>query len=183
MIHWVYFILPIALLIFAIFFLTFVFKRLVLYVKIKRLCLKNGYILHRAHAFAFFGRRKGGYFDFYIEREEDILAVKLFFVPFKLTSVYFCESEEYFLTYIIPLPIVAWTTDTVNSSIYGKKRALNYEIKRKEQLRDDKEIKKLLLVSQNYLSMIYVPKNGGKKSIFEGNIVCDYIICSDKLNI
>ncbi len=182
MIHWVYFILPIALFIFAIFFLTFLSKRLVLYVKIKRLCRKNGYILHRAHAVAFFGRRKGKYFDFYIEREDDILAVKLFCLPLKLTWIYFCESDEYFLKFIIPLPIVAWTTDTVHSPIYCKRKALKYEIKSKELEKNGKKIKKLLLISKCQ-SVRYIPNNGGAILLNGGDSFLDYTVCIGKIKI
>ncbi len=181
MMFWVYFVLAIVLIIFAISFFTFLCKRLALCAKIKILCKKNGCIFHRIHAFAFFGRRNGRYFDFYIERKDDILAIKLFFIPFKLTSVYFCESEEYFLKYIIPL--VSYTTHTVHYPIYGKRHMLKYETRQRISLCDDKKTKKILLVSPNSHQMFYIPLNGAKKSIYVGDIVGDYIICSDKLNI
>lgn len=82
-------------------------KRIILSVKIKKLCQKRGFHLYPAHPFPAFGTKGRATCDFYIETKREILAVKLFACKRAHADLCFTQTGEYyFCNYVAFISII-----------------------------------------------------------------------------
>lgn len=85
-------------------FLRCFVKRIICVGKLKRLCQRKHYTLHKAHFLWFLGRKHGKYCDFHIETKHEILSLKFFGVPYRRTALVLKEDGTYFVRTYFALP-------------------------------------------------------------------------------
>ena len=69
-------------------------KRIILGIRIKKLCRRRGYTFLPAHSFPFLGQNNGKRYDFSIETETEVLCVKLFAAKHKHAVLKFHDRNR-----------------------------------------------------------------------------------------
>jgi len=94
-------VLGIAIFLLCIPYIRFFFKRIQLYIKIKRVCAKKKYKFHKNGYLWFLRTKNMQNCDFYIETQSEVYAIKLFGVlkRFSQTLIFTDENEYYIRSY------------------------------------------------------------------------------------
>lgn len=160
-----------VLLILAYPYLRIFVKRLVLLYKLKSVCRKNGFVLHRAHTLAIFGTRNGSICDLYIETSAEVFAVKLFAMGRHKTVLIFKENGQYFVRSF--LAFVSNIGGAVRFPINSRPKQLpSYNFR--YGYKNDWEIKtprNILLINPVCLEMRRQPIHGGEVILGSGDVV------------
>lgn len=78
-------------------FLRFLFKRIILLAKIKRVCKSQNYGIYGTRPLWFFSTKRTPTCDFYIDTSNTVFAIKLFGVMNRHATLVFTDSREYFV--------------------------------------------------------------------------------------
>lgn len=118
-------------------YLRIFFKRISLYFKLRTLCRERNLRLHGGYPLWIFSRKKDARYDFYLEGEDTVLAVKLFAVKSKTKTLYFINDASYRIRSYLGLfsrfavhfvqpvdsavrPLPQYTPDMKNEAWYAK---------------------------------------------------------------
>ncbi len=145
-------------------------KRLALAIKLRYACKKHNYRLYTRNLFWLFAGRGGKSYDLCIETSTEILAIKLFGVPRRLSILIFEEGGTYRIRYFIPF--LSYSTHYGCYPIDGKQKKCNAELLEipKQLSVSSKPITKILLVSPLCREITEVHR-GGKSILGAGDTV------------
>lgn len=85
-------------------------KRLSLAGKVKKLCRRKGFKLHKNEVFWLFGGKRGTACDFYIETRESVYAVKLFGMR-RNTELIFHDDGSYHVRHLTAMLVIGGYVD------------------------------------------------------------------------
>lgn len=146
-------------------------KRIVLAVRLKRVCKKQQFSLHGAHAFWFLGGRGARRCDVYIETPTQVYAVKLFGVGRRRAVLVFKENGTYFVRHFLAL--LSNFGQAVRFPIESKpRRLIAYDFR--VGYRDEWEIKtprNMLLVHPVCMEIHRQPERGAEVILGAGDTV------------
>ena len=155
---------------FSLPYIRFFFKRVLLLIRIRRICKKKNYNLQKAHIFWFLGSKRSKKCDVYIETANQLFAIKLFGIPKRRTILVFKENGEHFIRSFIA--IVSFGS-AIHFPINSKPKpmpAYNFRYK----YRDEWEIKtprRILLVNPVSMEFRLQPQHGNEVIVGAGEIV------------
>lgn len=119
-------------------YLRWFIKRIIMVIKIKKICRRKNFCLYKTHMFWFLGRAWGQSCDFYIETPTQILSIKLFETLHHNSIVIFTDNGKYFVRRFIGF--VANSGAAIRIPIDGRKRNCQlYDFRR--DFRMDWEVK------------------------------------------
>ena len=151
-------------------FIRCFFKRLNCMSKIKKVCRSKGHKIYVTNPLWFLGSKHATKCDLYIETENEVLAIKLFGMPRRLSILVLKENGEYFIRSFITLISYG---GGIRFPINGKPKpmpAYNFRYK----YRDEWEIKtprRVLLVNPVSMEFKRQPHHGGEITVGAGEIV------------
>lgn len=146
-------------------------KRLRAAWKIKRICQRKAYTLHKTHPFWLLGHKRYRRCDAYIETECQIYAIKFFGTPKRTVTLVLREDGQYsFRQHVAFLTNIGFA---MRIPVDGKPKPLPaYDFRYK--YRDEWEIKsprRILLVHPVSMDINYLPKNGREVPVGVGEAV------------
>ncbi|MBQ2881728.1 MAG: hypothetical protein IJE40_05620 [Clostridia bacterium] len=101
-------ILSVVLILISIPYIRFLFKRIQLYIKIKKICTKKKYRFHKNGSLWFLHTQARQNCDFYIETKNEVFAVKLFCVLKRFSNtLIFTDESEYFIRDFTAIPTLS----------------------------------------------------------------------------
>lgn len=153
--------------------IRFVFKRMNCARKLKKLCLKLGYPLHRMHSFCFFGSRRAKRCDFVIETPSQVFAVKLFGVLHTSRVLVFRETGEYFFRRYSS--ILLFIFDVFDGAF---RRMPEYDFSRGEAIANGKPRRDILLLSPIPMEVRIQPHSGQESVTGPGDVLFDMELAS-----
>lgn len=136
------------------------FVRLIGLGKIKRICKTKGYKLHPAHKLWAFGSKQSSKCDFYIETDNEVLAVKLFGMPRKRSVLIVNENGEYVIRSYIVVFSYSPGCRTPFDSKPKRIPAYDFRYKYKEGW-EHKNLQRVVLVTPEPIELIHRRENGG----------------------
>ena len=159
-------------------YIRYFFKRLFCTYKIKQVCRKKGYILHKTHLFWFCGRKNAPKCDLYIETANSVFAVKFFGMPNRLSILIFKENGEYFIRRYIVL--LSKFSGARFPTFEGRHKPIpNYDFRYQYKTEwESKTARRVLLVNPDSIEMRQQPQNGGEIIVSAGDIINDMEINS-----
>lgn len=168
---WIFLLVIIALIFGYPFIRSFV-KRLVCFFKIKKICKKKKYVLHKTHTLWFLGRKNGKNCDCYIETPTQIFSIKFYGVIRRRKTLIVLEGGTYYFRrflwlasrYGIRAVILFLSTD-------GKPKKMqeyNFNYKFKEEWKN-KNIRKIFFVNPVPLEIRYKPGHSVEDAIRSGD--------------
>lgn len=158
-------------------FIRCFFKRLVCAMNIKRMCKRKNLVLHPTHILWFLGSKKRKGCDLYIETTTQVLSIKFFGAPRRLSILTFKENGNYFFrSYVALLSYGAGFHIPIDGR---EKKMPNFDFRyqcKKEWNR--KKVRNILLASPAPMEFRYQPNHGAENIISAGETVRDMQICS-----
>ena len=145
-------------------------KRLILKNKIKKLCIRNSYIIHSTHKLWFLGSKSSKNCDFYIETENQIFSVKLFGVLRRNSYLIFKEEGGYFIRGLLALVSRGWAHILPFEGKLKQLPVYNFKYKYKNEW-DNKSIRQILLVNPVPMDFRYQTKHGCEINISAGEFI------------
>lgn len=113
-------------------YIRLLIKRVIMSIKIKKICKRKKFRLYGTHLLWMFGRKNGRNCDLYIETPIEILSIKLFETLHYHSIVYFTEHGTYFVRRFIGF--IANTGSMLRMPIDGReKKCQLYNFRRKFQ--------------------------------------------------
>ena len=85
----------------AIPFVRFFIKRILLFLKLKKVCKNNGAVIIPAKKLWIFGLRSGKRCDFHIETEKELLSVKLFQMLRRSSTLHLTDENKFYCEHCI----------------------------------------------------------------------------------
>lgn len=145
-------------------------KRLSCMFKIKGVCRRKRYKLHKTHFLWFLGSKRAKRCDCYIETPNEVLAIKLFGTLKRSTVLIFKENGEYFIRGFISSMLHG---SSFHFPTDGKPRPLpeydfQYKYRNEWKLKTPRRIVWVNPVSMDFC---YQPKQGSETVINAGDIV------------
>ena len=134
-------------------------KRLSLYRRLHAACKRNGWTLSPAHRYWFLGRKSDARCDVHIVTKHDVYSVKLFSVPQKSATLFFCEGGMYFIRRYLGL----FGSYAIATIPLDGKRQLLPQYRFREGFDASWEIKhhhKILLLSPTAFEVRRIPQHG-----------------------
>ncbi len=151
-------------------FIRCFFKRLICAAKIKRMCQRKNLATHPMHPLWFLGSKKTKNCDLYIETPTQVLSVKLFGAPRRLSILTLKENGNYFFrSYIV---LVSYGAG-FHVPFDGRERAMpsfDFRYQYKEAW-DGKDIRNILLTNPAPMEFRYQPRHGGENIVCVGDTV------------
>ena len=151
-------------------FIRCFFKRLVCAVKIKRICKRKNLVVHPTHILWFLGSKRGKNCDFYIETPTQVLAIKLFGAPRRLSILTFKENGNYFFrSYVALLSYGAGFHIPIDGR---EKKMPNFDFRYQcEKDWYEKKTRNVLLANPTPMEFRYQPLHGAESIISVGEVV------------
>ena len=151
-------------------FIRCFFKRLVCAIKIKRMCQRKKLVAHPTRPLWFLGSKRTKNCDIYIETPTQVLAIKLFGAPRRLSILTLKEDGNYFFrSYVVLISYGAG----FHIPLDGRERAMpsfDFRFQYKDAW-NEKSTQNVLLVNPASMEFRYQPRHGGESIITEGNTV------------
>ena len=151
-------------------FIRCFFKRLVCGIKIKRMCQRKNLVAHPAHPLWFLGSRGTKNCDIYIETPTQVLAIKLFGAPRRLSILTFKENGNYFFrSYIVLISYGAG----FHIPLDGRERKMpsfDFRFQYKDAW-DEKDTQDILLANPAPMEFRYQPNHGAESIVCVGDTV------------
>lgn len=146
------------------------FKRLKCARKIKKLCRQKGYRISKTHKLWFLGNKYAKKCDLHVETENEVLSIKLFGMPRRLSILILKENGEFFIrSYIALISAYSSFLSPINSK---PKQLPVYDFKigyRNEW--DSKTQRRILLINPISMETRRQPHHGGEIVISSGDTV------------
>ena len=141
------------------------FKRLICAVKIKRMCQRKNLVVHQTHPLWFLGSGRAQNCDLYIETPTQVLSIKLFGTPRRLSILTFKENGNYFFrSYIVLISYGAGFHVPFDSR---DRKLPKFDFRYKYQTAwNEKSTRNILLTNPAPMEFRYQPNHGSD------NIVC-----------
>ncbi|MBE6638872.1 MAG: hypothetical protein E7616_05395 [Ruminococcaceae bacterium] len=159
-------------------YLRMLIKRLIMVIKLKRMCHRKRLKLHPAHLFWMFGDKIGTSCDFYIETQDEILSIKLFGVKWRLATLCFTEGGEYyFKKYFALVSNLGGMLRMPLETMHRKMHAFHFRHRFKEEW-ELKTTKNILLIHPVCHEIYYIPIHGPRILLGAGDIVYGYELYS-----
>ena len=164
-------ILALCLAVMAYPYLRITVKRFSLYLRIKRVCRRKGYLLKSAHFCGFWGTNQRSRFDFYIETPNELLCVKLFAAKHKKSVLKLQDGNRlYYFTKTLCL-FSRWgqTSMAYNSKL----RALpsyDFEVKASQGM-ESKTKTNILLIHPKCFEIHGIADDGTKRPLATGDTI------------
>ena len=132
------------------------YKRLLLLVKIKKVCKEKGHYLQGMHAFWFLGGKNGTRCDCVIETAKEVFAIKLFGMPRRKRILVFTEKREYFTRMLVGMLLLIMESFDSKIQLFPEYdfACVNHEVS------GDKKLRKILLVNPVPMEMVFRAERG-----------------------
>ena len=151
-------------------FIRCFFGRLVCAIKIKRMCQRKNLVAHPTHLLWFLGSKGTKNCDIYIETPTQVLAVKLFGAPRRLSILTLKEDGNYFFrSYIVLISYGAG----FHIPLDGRERKMpSFDFRfRYKDVWNEKNTRNILLVSPAPMEFRYQPSHGAESIVCVGDSV------------
>lgn len=173
-----YFLIGTVALIIAFPYIRYFIKRLVCFYKIRQICQRKDYKLHKTHALWFLGSNRDKKCDCYIETPNEVFAIKLFGIPTRLTVLIFKENGDYFIRSFNS--IISYFGASINFPINNPPKPLptydfHYKYKNEWKI---KASRRILLINPTSMEFRHQNKNNSESIIYPGDLVNGMEICS-----
>ena len=165
-----YTLIGIVALIIVLPYICFLFKQLICMRKLKTVCRKKGYRMHTTRLFWFLGRRQATNCDVFIETANEVLAVKLFGIPRKRSTLILKDNGEYFIRRMIPF--FSYASASLYKSNSKSKPMPVYDFR--YNYKDEWEIKtprQILLVTPSTVEIRLQSQRGRELTVGAGDFV------------
>lgn len=151
-------------------FIRCFFKRLVCAMKIKRMCRRKNLVVHPTHPLWFLGSKHTKKCDLYIETPTQVLAIKLFGAPRRLSILTLKEDGNYFFrSYIVLISYGAGFHIPVD----GRERVMpsfDFRFQYKDAW-SNKSTRDILLANPTPMEFRYQPHHGSDRIVCVGDTV------------
>lgn len=152
------------------------FKRLKFRSKVLKKCREKGLTLQATHRFWFLGGKNGKKCDFFIETEEELLAVKLFCIPRHRRVLLFTDDNKFFVRrFFRHMSINGGFAVNLLDIVEGEEETFpEYKFDCSGMpVAESKPLRKLLLVNPIPMDIRIKPKRQEEYSIFPGEMIGD----------
>ena len=146
------------------------FKRVVCATKIKRMCQRKNFVTHPTHPLWFLGGNKALNCDLYIETPTQVLAIKLFRAPRRLSILTLKENDNYFFrSYIV---LVSYGAGFHIPFDGREKKMPRFDFRYKYQdMWYEKDTQDILLANPAPMEFRYQPNHGAESIVCVGDTV------------
>ena len=146
------------------------FKRVVCATKIKRMCQRKNFVTHPTHPLWFLGGNKALNCDLYIETPTQVLAIKLFRAPRRLSILTLKENDNYFFrSYIVLVSYGAGFHVPLDGR---EKKMPRFDFQYKYPAAwDGKTVRNILLANPAPMEFRFQPNHGAESIVCVGDTV------------
>ena len=149
-------------------------KRMSCQNKIKKICKRKNYVLHKTHTLWFLGRKNGKNCDCYIETPTQIFSVKLFAVKRRKKKIVLQEGGTYFYRrYFFFASRKGALAGSLVQSIDGKLKTMqeyNFRYKLKEEW-ESKNLRNVLLINPVPIEILYRKYHDSERIAGSGDVI------------
>ena len=151
-------------------FIRCFFKRLVCAIKIKRMCQRKNLVAHPAHPLWFLGSKITKSCDLYIETPTQVLAIKLFGAPRRLSILTLKENGDYFFKNHIVL--ISYGAGFHIPLDYRERKMPSFDFRfQYKDAWDEKDTQDILLANPAPMEFRYQPNHGAESIVCVGDTV------------
>lgn len=151
--------------------IRYFFKRVLCMIKIKRICRKKKYKLHKTHPLWFLGGKYRHTCDCYVETPKDVFSIKFFGIQRRIKILIFKENNEYYTRRFFVIPYILGNIWFKFDGDHIKLPDYDFKYKYRREW-EEKALHKILLVNPITMTVRTQSSTGIERNIREGDMAC-----------